>query len=170
MLPNSPHVKQVVCGENGVLDGVKAGSIIPMQKLVESTAENPGDTLFVHIYSGGSNNRFVYYEDDGETYNYANGNFYKRAISYYPESKSIEMDGKAGSLPSKFKMVTLMMHGFQTNELGNLKVNGASAAVGKQEIRFFTSHFKFADYGPFDYKTVTTVSFQNTDNKITINW
>lgn len=28
MLPNSPHVKSVVCGENGVLEGAKAGLII----------------------------------------------------------------------------------------------------------------------------------------------
>ncbi|MEG0505001.1 MAG: NAD(P)-binding domain-containing protein, partial [Raoultibacter sp.] len=28
MLPNSPHVKQVVCGENGVLEGAKPGTIL----------------------------------------------------------------------------------------------------------------------------------------------
>ena len=28
MLPNSPHVKQVVCGENGVLEGAKPGAIL----------------------------------------------------------------------------------------------------------------------------------------------
>jgi 2-hydroxy-3-oxopropionate reductase len=28
MLPNSPHVKAVVCGENGILDGAKEGTII----------------------------------------------------------------------------------------------------------------------------------------------
>lgn len=28
MLPNSPHVKQVVLGENGVIEGAKAGSIV----------------------------------------------------------------------------------------------------------------------------------------------
>ncbi len=28
MLPNSPHVKAVICGENGVLEGAKAGTII----------------------------------------------------------------------------------------------------------------------------------------------
>jgi 2-hydroxy-3-oxopropionate reductase len=28
MLPNSPHVKQVVCGENGVLEGSKPGTIL----------------------------------------------------------------------------------------------------------------------------------------------
>ncbi len=28
MLPNSPHVKTVVCGENGILEGAKAGAVI----------------------------------------------------------------------------------------------------------------------------------------------
>jgi 2-hydroxy-3-oxopropionate reductase len=28
MLPNSPHVKQVVLGENGVIEGAKAGAVV----------------------------------------------------------------------------------------------------------------------------------------------
>ena len=28
MLPNSPHVKEVVLGDNGVIDGVKSGSVL----------------------------------------------------------------------------------------------------------------------------------------------
>lgn len=28
MLPNSPHVKEVVLGENGVIEGAKAGSVV----------------------------------------------------------------------------------------------------------------------------------------------
>lgn len=149
---------------------VKAGSIVPMQKLVESTAENPGDTLFVHIYAGSGNNQFVYYEDDGESYNYSNGAFYKRVIAYKAENKSIEFGKKEGNLSSKFKVITMVLHGFKASDLAKIKVNGAAQSVSEQTIRFFTSHFKFADYGPFDYKKVLELSFQNSDNKLDINW
>ena len=148
----------------------KAGSIVPMQKLVESTAENPGDTLYVHVYAGGTNNQFVYYEDDGESFDYSKGSFYKRTIAYQPESKLIEIEKKEGNSLSKFKVITMVWHGCKSSELTKLKVNGMTQVVNEQTIRFFTSHFKFADYGPFDYKKVEVVSFQNTDNKIVINW
>lgn len=49
---------------------VRESSIYPMQSLVQSTSEKPTDTLLIHIYKGNINNTFVYYEDDGESYNY----------------------------------------------------------------------------------------------------
>src|ERR1035437_5705011 len=73
---------------------VKAGSIIPMQKLVTSTADNPGDTLFIHVYKGSDKSRFMYYEDDGQTYNYSGGNFNKRTILYDAINRSITIDKK----------------------------------------------------------------------------
>lgn len=149
---------------------VKAGSIIPMQRLVESTTDSPGDTLFVHVYAGSKNNQFVYYEDDGESFDYTKGNYYKRAISYHPTMKTIEFEKKEGNLASKFIVTTVVMHGFSASELSKIKVNNTSQSVKENYIRFFESHFKFADYGPNDRKKVNTISFQNTENKIIINW
>ena len=42
MLPNSPHVKQVVCGENGVLEGAKPGAILVDMSSI-APARVPGD-------------------------------------------------------------------------------------------------------------------------------
>ncbi len=49
---------------------IRESSIIPMQSLVQTTAEQPSDTLFMHVYKGNRENRFEYYEDDGETFAY----------------------------------------------------------------------------------------------------
>ncbi|HSY61112.1 MAG TPA: TIM-barrel domain-containing protein, partial [Cytophaga sp.] len=49
---------------------VKESSIIPMQTLVQSTTIQPSDTLILHIYKGMIPNTFVYYEDDGKTFDY----------------------------------------------------------------------------------------------------
>lgn len=149
---------------------IKAGGIVPMQQLVESTAENPGDTLFVHVYAGEHTNQFVYYEDDGETYDYAKGNYYKRTIAFVPGSRSIEFEKKEGNLSAKFKIISLMLHGFSADDFMQTKVNGTAQSAKERNVRFFTSHFKFADYGPFDYKKVFTLTCQNVDDKIVINW
>jgi len=80
------------------------------------------------------------------------------------------LEKKEGSLSSKFKVVTMVLHGFNSSETQKVQVNGTSLRFSEQTIRFFTSHFKFADFGPSDDKKVLTISFQNTEDKIIVNW
>lgn len=147
---------------------VKGGSIIPLQALTESTAENPGDTLFVHVYAGDHGSNFRYYEDDGTSYNYEKGNYYTRNIIFDPAGKSIRLEKKDGSLASQFKTVSLILHGF--DNVQNLTVNGSGQNLQDKQVRFFVSRFAFADFGPKDWKKVRIVSFANSDNEIKINW
>lgn len=149
---------------------IKAGSIIPMQKLVESTADKTTDTLFVHLYAGKDKNQYEYYEDDSRTYNYQQGNFYKRMIQYDPQGSTLLFNKKEGSFNTQCSVITLVLHGFSSGNLQYLTVNGASKTVKKNHIRFFTSNFKFADYGPFDTKNVLTTSFSNSDDDIMVRW
>jgi alpha-D-xyloside xylohydrolase len=53
---------------------VKAGSIIPMGKLMQYTNEKPNDTLEIRIYQG-SDAEFDLYEDEGDNYNYEKGKY-----------------------------------------------------------------------------------------------
>jgi alpha-glucosidase len=92
---------------------VKESSIIPMQSLVQYTAQKPTDTLALHIYNGGVVNKFVYYEDDGESFDYERQIFYKRTITFNPVNRSIEFSKVEGSFASKFKMIKVIMHGFE---------------------------------------------------------
>ena len=91
---------------------VKAGSIIPMQSLVQSTSQKPTDTLIVNVYHGDKPNQFVYYEDDGESYAYENGAYYKRAISFDPAHRGISFGKVEGTAASKFNHVKVVLHGF----------------------------------------------------------
>jgi alpha-glucosidase len=91
---------------------VKGGSIIPMQSLVQNTGERPTDTLTLHIYSGETKTDFDYYEDDGTSYNYEQGAFYKRHIQYDPVAGTVTLDAPAGNFPSKFKYLRIALHGF----------------------------------------------------------
>jgi alpha-glucosidase len=83
-----------------------------MQSLVQYTSQKPGDTLSVHIYNGNTLNSFVYYEDDGESYGYEKGIFYKRTITFDPVKKVVEFDTAEGSFPSGFNTIKMIMHGF----------------------------------------------------------
>ncbi len=101
---------------------VRGGSIVPAQTLVESTQQQPKDTLFLHVYKGRTGSSFVYYEDDGSSYNYEKDGYYRRTITYDAAKKSIAMSKSEGSFASKFKNLKLVLHGF-----GN-EVNLVSAA------------------------------------------
>lgn len=95
---------------------VKESSIIPMQSLIQTTVEKPTDTLFLHVYKGAIKNEFVYYEDDGESYAYEKGAFYKRAITYDPAAGTLVLAAPTGQSSSKFKFVQLILHGFGKQE------------------------------------------------------
>ncbi len=109
---------------------VKAGAIIPMQNVIQST-NNKGDSiLLLHIWNSNEPTEFVYYEDDGQTYNYQNGEYHKRIISFDPASKSITLSAVEGSCQSKYKIIKLVMHGFDNsvdkeikNESGELIIS-----------------------------------------------
>ncbi len=92
---------------------VKAGAIIPMQQTIQHTKEKGDGVLYVHIYKGISDTKTVYYEDDGETYQYTKGVYYQREMSYNAHSNTVILGKKSGTYSSKFSKVKLILHGFE---------------------------------------------------------
>jgi alpha-glucosidase len=83
-----------------------------MQSLIQTTAEKPTDTLTLHVYNGQTANKFTYYEDDGKSFSYQKGNFYKRTISFDPARSSLTFSAVEGTYKSNFKYIQLVLHGF----------------------------------------------------------
>ena len=55
---------------------VKAGSIIPMQPVMQYVGQSPPDTILLAIYPNpGASNSFTLYEDDGTSLDYQSGSF-----------------------------------------------------------------------------------------------
>ncbi|MBP9098937.1 MAG: DUF5110 domain-containing protein, partial [Ferruginibacter sp.] len=106
---------------------VKESSIIPMQTLVQTTSILPADTLMIHLYKGSETNTFVYYEDDGKTFEYENGNYYKRDIVYSGTANTLSLEKVTGQAASKFNYITLILHGFENTQ--NIKVNDAIVSL-----------------------------------------
>ena len=115
---NGNQEKTIALKINKIPVYVKGSSIIPMQSLVQTTAELPTDTLYLHIYNGDAANHFVYYEDDGKTFDYKKGAFYKRTITFDPVSRAITFELAEGNYTTHFKHIKLILHGFeQVNEM-----------------------------------------------------
>jgi alpha-glucosidase len=101
---------------------VKAGSVVPVQPLVQSTAEKPQGPLALHIYKGDNGSSTAWYEDDGESFDYQKGVYYKRAIAYDAAAHTVEIGAAEGSYRSNFDKLELVLHGF--GDTPALKVNG----------------------------------------------
>lgn len=149
---------------------VKESSIIPMQSLVQTTAQKPTDTLTVHIYKGSRNNSYVYYEDDGESYNYETGAFYKRTISYDAAKKQITFAKAEGSLGSKFKHIKLQLHGFGSTAI---KFNSKSTKTTNELTSFLTPLSSFDPQGTTtlpDTSKVQSLLIDNGSSAFTISY
>jgi len=90
----------------------RASGFLPMQSVVQSTSEKPHDTLNLHIYSGDKAAAFLYYEDDGLTYEFEHNTFFKREFRFDPANKLIILGNTEGTYNSAFNKVKLILHGF----------------------------------------------------------
>jgi alpha-glucosidase len=92
---------------------VKAGAIIPMQSVRQSTAAKGDGILLLHIWNGKKTSEFLYYEDDGLSYNYEQGAYYKRTIRLDPKKKSVTLSAVEGTFFSRFDKLSIVWHGFE---------------------------------------------------------
>jgi len=115
----------------------KGGSFIPMQSVVQSTMEQPSDTLFVHLYFGGAPSSFLYYEDDGVSLENESGNYMVQEFTFNPQSRKITIKAQEGSYRSKFQKITFLLHGFPLMKEMNL--NGKPVKVEPSVIDLLTA-------------------------------
>ncbi|MCD8741165.1 glycoside hydrolase family 31 protein [Mucilaginibacter roseus] len=91
---------------------VKGGGIIPMQSVIQSTNEAGDGILYLHIWKGTEDSTFIYYEDDGVTYDNERGILHKRDIGYQAEKNKVTVAVADGTYTSKFNTLKLIPHGF----------------------------------------------------------
>jgi len=112
---------------------VKASAIVPMQRKVESTREDPGPVLTVHVFNGREASQFEYYDDDGQTLNYQFGEYLKRTIVFDPAQHQLRFSRPQGRYRSPFTTLKLIFHGFDTLEA--LTANGKPMALQREVVR-----------------------------------
>lgn len=154
---------------------VKQSSIVPVQSLVQSTAEQPTDTLALHIYQGSVDNSTTYYEDDGITFGYQKGEFYQRAMRYDAAARKIVIDAAQGKRKSKFKKIELVLHGFGAQPA--LRLNGKALALTPRAHSFIGSKVgeelngAVVNGDPKDWQaTVSTAVISNDSTAISLEY
>ena len=113
----------VASPENDLPVFIRSGAIIPMQTPVQFVSQPSDGVLQIHVWYGKEPNSFTYYEDDGASFDYEKGNYYKREISWDPAAARLTLDKKRGSFRSRFSQVKLVLHQFP-GKRQSVRVNG----------------------------------------------
>ncbi|MDP4149991.1 MAG: glycoside hydrolase family 31 protein [Bacteroidota bacterium] len=75
---------------------VRAGSVVPMGPVIQSTAEARGDSLEIRVYTG-ADGHFTLYFDEGDGYNYEKGKYQEIALRWDDKNRSLSIGAVAGS-------------------------------------------------------------------------
>ncbi len=75
---------------------VRAGSIIPMGRIMQYVGEKDADTLEIKIYRG-ADGQFDLYEDEGDTYNYEKGEYTIIPFRWNEKEQSLTICKRQGS-------------------------------------------------------------------------
>jgi alpha-glucosidase len=87
----------------------------------------------LHIYNGEKPNTYLYYEDDGSTYQYEKGSFFQRTITLDPSRKQILFSKAEGSFASKFTSIRMILHSF--DDVMTLRSNGKEYSLKLRSVK-----------------------------------
>ena len=87
----------------------------------------------MHVFNGAERGEFVYYDDDGETLNYRQGQFRKRVITFDPTTRQLNFSRPDGNYSSPFRKIQVILHGFES--VAGATVNGVATAVQPRVVR-----------------------------------
>ncbi len=92
---------------------VRGGSIIPLQPLVQSTDQTPAGPLELRVYPGQPCNGSLYL-DDGHTFRYQQGEFFRQAFTCRPEGNSVIVDfgERQGAYAPWWKTIEVVIYGW----------------------------------------------------------
>ena len=104
---------------------IKKGAIIPSNSKPIQYIEEKVDTLYLDAFPDKDATSFEYYDDDGKTYNYENGEYFIQDMHTQDKGNSIEfkIDSKKGSFTPNTQYYVVRIHG---NAGKDIKLNGQS--------------------------------------------
>jgi alpha-glucosidase len=119
---------------------VRAGSILPMEPLVQSTGEIPNGPLTLRIYAGDPCSGELY-EDDGRSFAFERGEFLRESFSCQASADRLRLtiSPRAGTFPSWWKEVRFEIYGW-TPAKNEITANGVAVQTpvqhGEHNIAF----------------------------------
>ena len=90
---------------------VKSGSILPLGPDVQYAAEKPWDNLEIRVYPG-QDGEFVFYEDEGDNYNYEKGKYSTIRFNWNEKTRTLTVGERQGRFPGmlqkrRFRVVSV---------------------------------------------------------------
>ena len=149
---------------------IKAGSIIPMQSLVQSTQQQPEPILQLHIYAG-ADGEFLYYEDDGSSYHYQKDEFHKRTIAMDWQARRITFGAVVGAMSSKFDQIRCYLHQFE--DIEQVTVDQNEYSLQDEAVVFLPAISSFDPLGSESHQfSVSTqvCTFENSDKEFVLSF
>jgi alpha-glucosidase len=125
---------------------VRAGAILPMAPLVQSTDETPQGPLTLRIYAGDSCTGSLYL-DDGKSYAFQHGAYLRMNFGcrITPQGMDIAIGAHQGSFCAWWKEIRVEIYGW-TPSTGEVLVNGQKVAASKSQSKREVV-FRMADDG-----------------------
>lgn len=115
---------------------VKDGAIIPTQEVLNYTGEKKIETITLDIFPSSNGSSFSYYEDDGNTYGYEKGIFFRQIITcrkIRDSSVSLTLGQKEGTYAASVNKYVVKIHGFRGSAVSinnkHMKIAGGVSAV-----------------------------------------
>jgi alpha-glucosidase len=149
---------------------VRAGALIPMQP-AKSHSQETTDLLILHVYTGGDSS-FTFYEDDGATFAYQQGEFAIRELSCRADRPEIRIAPVIGTYRTNLKRLKVVFHGPDFNPQ-TLTVNGKSAPAVPSVHTFFAELEKFDPFynpEPTPQEAVHSIELDYTPEQFILQW
>ncbi len=104
---------------------VKKGAIIPTQEVMAYVGERQPEVIYLDVFPSTETTTFPFYDDDGETYDYEKGVYFKQLISTCGtgDKASVGFAAQEGMLEPTFKTYIVRIH----NRAGESVVLGGKA-------------------------------------------
>jgi alpha-glucosidase len=108
---------------------VRAGSIMPIAPLVQSTNETPQGPLTLRVYAADSCSGELY-QDDGKTYAYQHGDYLRMKFSCQKTADGLilKISPHEGTYPAWWKTIHAEIYGWSPTE-GNILVNAKAVQL-----------------------------------------
>jgi alpha-glucosidase len=149
---------------------VKAGGIVPMQPAISNTTQK-ADCLSVHLYRGDHDSDFLFYQDDGISFDYQKGAFSQRLFRYHAIENRFVIHKAGGPYTSPYKRLKVMFHSFPM--MNTIRINGESKDIHPQINRFFAGLEKYdpiKDPEPAPEETVMAVEVDYSLEEVVVGW
>lgn len=140
---------------------IKKGAIIPTQPILNYIGEKTVDVITVDAFPDTTQTSFHYYEDDGSTYAYENGEFFKQTLSAIKDGEgkySFSTANPVGTFKPEAKHYLIKLHGsagsqVTANGTGMAKVQSLDALMQSSEEGWATGKDQYGDVTYVKVKT-----------------